>query len=110
MINTNNCKFDKDINEKEEFDCKENLELNEQINEFKKDNKIYFDNLRDTIKYKIYIDLKNRGFYITTGLKYGADFLLYSGNQIITIIFIPFILKNSIFTIFKIFLVNNKFR
>ena len=56
------------LNEKKEF------------NEKKEKLKIFFDELRNSMKYKNYQYLKNRGFYISTGLKYGADFLVYNGK------------------------------
>ena len=37
-------------------------------------------NLKDRSKYVIYKDLKDKGFFITNGFKYGIDFLLYRGN------------------------------
>ena len=42
----------------------------------------YFNELRESLRYKVYLDLKNKGYYITPGLKYGADFLLYNGNNL----------------------------
>ncbi|HIQ32754.1 MAG TPA: tRNA-intron lyase [Methanothermococcus okinawensis] len=37
---------------------------------------------RICIKYLVYRDLKNRGYTVKTGLKYGADFRLYSRENI----------------------------
>jgi len=55
------------------------------INFISEDNKIeatnfFENNLKDSIKYIIYKDLKTKGFFITNGFKYGIDFLLYRGN------------------------------
>ncbi len=50
------------------------------LEEIKNQQEIFYRKLRNSIKYKIYLDLKKKGFYITTGLKYGADFLLYNGK------------------------------
>ncbi len=61
------------------------MELNEnersEIESLKTEHKLFFDQLRNSVKYRIYLDLKNKGFFITTGLKYGADFLLYNGKK-----------------------------
>lgn len=50
----------------------DNIRLKEQLS-------LFFNELRESTKYKIYFHLKCKNFYITTGLKYGADFLLYYG-------------------------------
>jgi len=35
---------------------------------------------KDLQKYKVYCDLWDRGYYITSGIKFGGDYLLYPGN------------------------------
>ena len=79
---------DKDENDNyikyKEENCKEiilRLNENERGMVFiKNEHKLFFDQLRNSVKYKIYLDLKNKGFYVSSGIKYGADFLLYNGN------------------------------
>jgi tRNA-splicing endonuclease subunit Sen34 len=36
--------------------------------------------LKDIQKYKIFCDLWNKGYYITSGMKFGGDYLLYPGK------------------------------
>jgi tRNA-intron lyase len=36
-----------------------------------------YEKLKNTIEYVVYKHLKDKKFYVTSGLKYGADFLLY---------------------------------
>ncbi|GBB86151.1 hypothetical protein RclHR1_01260022 [Rhizophagus clarus] len=38
--------------------------------------------LKDIQKYKIYCDLWNKGYYITSGIKFGGDYLLYPGDPL----------------------------
>jgi tRNA-splicing endonuclease subunit Sen34 len=38
------------------------------------------NNPKDIQKYKVYCDLWNRGYYITSGIKFGGDYLLYPGK------------------------------
>jgi tRNA-splicing endonuclease subunit Sen34 len=38
---------------------------------------------QEEYKYKIYCDLWNKGYFISSGLKFGGDYLLYPGKQII---------------------------
>jgi tRNA-splicing endonuclease subunit Sen34 len=42
----------------------------------------YFDHLKKEEKYKIYKDLKSKNYFVTSGFKFGADFLAYKGNKI----------------------------
>jgi len=42
----------------------------ENFNKFLKDKSL-------SIEYKVFKDLKNRNFYVTSGFKYGSDFLVY---------------------------------
>lgn len=34
----------------------------------------------EVIRYKVFVDLWSRSYYITPGLKYGGDYLVYSGD------------------------------
>lgn len=36
------------------------------------------DSANDHIKYAVYSDLWHKGYYLTSGLKYGGDYLVYS--------------------------------
>jgi tRNA-intron lyase len=47
---------------------KRNLNLNENSN---------LEEFMKSKEYVVYKDLKEKGFYVTTGFKYGADFLVY---------------------------------
>ncbi len=42
----------------------------------------YFENLKLKEKFKIYKDLKSKNYFVTSGFKFGADFLAYKGIQI----------------------------
>jgi len=37
---------------------------------------------KDIQKYKVYCDLWNKGYYITSGIKFGGDYLLYPGDPL----------------------------
>jgi tRNA splicing endonuclease len=41
--------------------------------------KSFYKRFIQSIEYRIYQDLKEKGFYITMGTKYGVNFLLYEG-------------------------------
>lgn len=53
----------------------------DSINTAKQNNLwIWPSTLKDIQKYKIYSDLWNKGYYITSGIKFGGDYLLYPGK------------------------------
>jgi tRNA-intron lyase len=68
-----------------ELDLNKDLTFNSNThknkdNEKACDREIFFSELKESNKYKVYKDLKERGYYITSGLKFGSDFLLYNGT------------------------------
>ncbi|CAB4481704.1 uncharacterized protein OCT59_001910 [Rhizophagus irregularis] len=55
----------------------------DSINTAKQNNLwIWPSTLKDIQKYKIYSDLWNKGYYITSGIKFGGDYLLYPGDPL----------------------------
>ena len=56
---------------------KEAISINEaSINQFEKE----YKELKNTVKYKVFKDLKEKNHYIISGFKYGCDFLAYKDD------------------------------
>ena len=51
--------------------------------ENQEERELLFAKLENTFKYNVFCDLYTKGFYVTNGIKFGADFLVYKSDPLI---------------------------